>query len=242
MKVFGMQPRLQFERDMAAYLKQYFPFEAAHSDLDRWVRTGLAKAGQLGFTTCQQCAMFLALTAMLGGGFDEDPLIPWAAEMVSNPRESADDRLSRVYDKGIEFLSATGGRKCAWLVRAKLRVRRQDMRLDAGISRGAVPVRIRELLAGMYPEKARVAGESALKKLVALAMARARARAAETFESALIHATHMFYLGAGFDHDPCYPWAGNTLDGEDGGPADRRYRRMHQLSLDYLDRSFQFGR
>jgi len=241
MKIFRLQPRLQFERDMADYLKRYFPFEAANADLERWVRTGLAKAGQFGLTTRRQNALFLALTAILGAAFDEDPLIPWAAEIVSSPDGSAADRLSRVYDKGIEFLRAVGGPKCGWLVRAKLRVRRQDMTAAAaGMSRRSMAEKIRQVLAQMYPEKARQGGDKAMKKLVGLAIGRARERGAETPAAALIHATHMFYLGAGFDQDACYPWAGNTLDDQNAGPVDRRYERMHQLSLEYLNRSFQF--
>ena len=241
LRVFQMQPRLHFEKEMGGYLKQYFPFEAANADLERWVRTGLAKADQYGFSTYSQCALFLALTAILGAGFDEDPQIPWAAEMISNPKGSAAERLSGVYDKGIEFLRAIGGRKCAWLVRAKLRVRRQDMNLAAsGRSRRAMADKIRQALAQMYPEKARQIGDMALKRLVALAIGRARERGAETPSAALIHATHMYYLGAAFDQDPCYPWAGNTLNDPNAGPADQRYKQMHRLSLEYLDRSFQF--
>jgi hypothetical protein len=241
MDVFRTQPRLAFERQLAGYLKRYFPFEAANSDLERWVRAGLESAARFGLLLHHECAMYLALTAMLGAGFSEDPQIPWAHETMFSPNELPMDRIARVYEKGIEYLDATGGPKCSWFVRAKIRVRQQDMTaLDHGVHRRAWAERIEDLLVRMYPQKAGVVGEKAMKQLVKSAIARAEQRGAKSAQPALIHATHMYYLGSEFDRDPCYPWAGAALADDSVESVEGRYARMHRLSLDYLDRSFQF--
>ena len=238
---FRTQLKLQFEHEMAAYLRRYFPFEAAHGSLNLWVRQGLDKATRLGFSTRQECSLCLALMAMLGAGFDEDPQIPWAGTGITNPDAPALQRITKVYERGIKYLEATGGPKCAWLVRAKLRVRKQDMAvLNHGVHPRALPRRIRDVLAGLYAQKADVVGDAALDLLVRFAIERTRAAGARTAAPALIHAVHMFFLGWSFDADPCYPWAAAALADDAHGDAEERYRRMHEQSLDYLDCSFQF--
>jgi len=114
--------------------------------------------------------------------------------------------------------------------------------LDKGVQPRALTGKIRELLVRLYPQKASAIGESAMKDLARVAIERSRARGAKTARSAVIQAIHMFFLGSDYDRDPCYPWAGATLANASNGPIDQRYDRMHRLSLEYLDRSFEFSR
>jgi hypothetical protein len=240
-EVFRKQPRLRFEGEMAAYLKSYFPFEAAEADLDSWVSTGLDRAAEYGFLTYSESAQYLALMAILGSGFDQDPQIPWTAEIISDPNGTSLDRITNVFDKAIEYLDAIAGPKCTWFVRAKLRVKKQDMTvLDRGVHPRALAGRIRDVLVRLYPQKAAVIGERALNQVVKSAIERTEQRGERSARATLIHAVHMYYLGSDFDRDPCFPWAGATLSDGSAGSVDDRYARMHQLSIEYLVRSFQF--
>ena len=112
--------------------------------------------------------------------------------------------------------------------------------LDKGIHPRAVPARMREVLEKLYPQKASAAGEKAMKQLARTAVERAKAQGAKSARPALIGAIHAFVLGSGYQTDPCYPWTGATLGDVTGGLIGDRFNRMHQVSLDYLERSFQF--
>jgi hypothetical protein len=238
--LFRRQPRLTFERELASYLSRHFPFEAANADLDRWVRSGLEKAAFNGFLTRSESAQYLALMAILGAGFDEDPLIPWAAKALFTHDTSSLERIGHVFAEAVRFLDATGGPKCAWLIRAKLRVRKQDMRvLDKGAHPRALSAQIQEVLIRIYPQKAAVLGTRALKQLGDSALERAEQRGAKCPRPALIDAVHRFFFGSAYENDPCYPWTCKMPDGADG-TLEQRFDQMHQLSLDYLDRSFRF--
>jgi hypothetical protein len=181
---FRRQPRLRFERELANYLRRHFPFEAANADLDRWVRSGLEKAAFNGFLTRSEFAQYLALMAILGAGFDEDPQIPWAAAAMFTPDTPSLERRGHVFAEAIKFSDATGGPNCAWLVRAKLRVRKQDMRvLDKGVHPRALSGKIQEVLVRIYPQKAAVIGNRALKQLGDSAVKRAEKRGAKSVGS-----------------------------------------------------------
>jgi hypothetical protein len=238
--VFQNQPRLSFEREIAAYLKRYFPLEAACADLDRWISTGLDRAAEYGFLAYDESAQFLGLMAMLGSGFDEDPQIPWVAAMISSQNGTPMDRITDVYDKAIEYLDAIGGPNGFRFVRATRRLKKQDMTVLNRLHPRAVPDKIQELLTRIYPEKERAIGERALKQLVRSAIQRTEVDGKKSAQSALIHAVHMYYFGSDFHKDPCYPWAGEILS-NGSASVDDRYVRLHQSCLEYLDRSLQFA-
>ncbi len=234
---FALERRLSFEQEMACYLRRHFPFEAAHADLEAWVRLGLASAGDAGFAGRAESAQYLALVAMLGVGFDADPMLPWVEQTLAGPAP-AQQRMDRMFDRSLDFLDAIGGRKCAWLIRAKLRVRRQDTTvLDSGVRARRLTRELADVLRAIYPQKADAVGEVAMKKLVESAIECARSRGALRHQSALIQALHAFMLGCGFAADPLYPWTMASL-AEPAIDPDDCYVRMHRHSLEYLDRSF----
>ena len=190
--------------------------------------------------TRRECALYLGLMSILGADFVEDTQIPWAKTLLTAGGPSM-GRITRLYERSIQHLDATGGPKCSWLVRAKLRVRKQDMSvLEGHVPPRARTARIGDVLLELYPQKASVVGDKALKEVVKLAVKRSAARGAESARAALIDAVHMFFLGFGYLEDPCYPWTGATLADLGVGPVEERFIRMHDLSLAYLDRSFQF--
>ena len=239
---FRTQLKLQFEHEMAAYLRRYFPFEAAHGSLNLWVRQGLEGHP----ARILDASGVLALPRPDGnarGRLRRRPADSVGGHRHHQPRcAPALQRITQVYERGIKYLEATGGPKCAWLVRAKLRVRKQDMAvLNHGVHPLAhCPEVFRDVLAGLYAQKADVAQRRRSRSPVRFAIERTRAAGARTAAPALIHAVHMFFLGWRFDADPCYPWAAAALADDAHGDAEERYRRMHEQSLDYLDCSFQF--
>jgi hypothetical protein len=162
--------------------------------------------------------------------------------MLAAPGAGPADRIDGLYEKAVAFLGAAAGPKCGWLVRAKLRLRRQDMAaFDQGAHPRALAARLREGLQQVYPQKAAVIGERALGLVARQAIEHADAQGARSTAPAFIHAVHMFFLGSAFDTDPCYPWTRLALPGAQDGSVQARYERMHKLSLEYLEQSFRFS-
>jgi hypothetical protein len=240
MDVLGRQPRARFEADLARHLRQYFPHECERGDVAGFVRMGIDRAAAHGVDTQGDTALYLNLMAMLGAEFDEDPQLPWAArglDDLSTPSPSA--RLDAVYDSAVAFLESTSGRKNLYLVRAKLRIRRQEFDFLSRFRWNALPPVLAGILEKIYPQRAAYAGESAMKDLTLLAASTARKRGVSPGRAAGIHALHMFVLGSGYERDPFYPWAAEILDARGAGPVDARFDRVLEASLAYMERTLR---
>jgi len=205
MEAFRQQPRFEFEQSMARYLRRYFPAEAAAADLDRWVSSGLDAAARYGFLTEYESALYLSLMAMLGAGFLDDPATPWARPIVCDGATPSLDRIHRLYDRAVQFLEETCGPQGVWFDRALTRLRRYDMRpFEQPIHPRAVEGTIVRELTRLYPQKAAAIGVKAHRALIRMAI---QQQPSAGIRDRFHHAALMFYLGAGYKADPCFPWA-----------------------------------
>ena len=202
MDAFRDQPRILFEREMAGYLREHFPFEARYGDVDWWVRNGLRQAGLYGFVSWRDSAQYLALMAMLGAGFLDDPATAWARAIVCDGSKEPPERMGTLFDRAVEYLEATCGPRGVWFDRAVGRLLRLDLNVVEGAHRRAVAGRIGEELTRLYPQKAAAIGDQALRELV-----RMSGEASASRQEWLFRAACMMLLGAGFSGDPCFPWA-----------------------------------
>jgi hypothetical protein len=236
LEVLSRHPRLRFEAELAGHLRRYFPHECARGDVGRFVRLGIDRAEYHGCETQRDVALYLSLMAMLGSDFDRDPQIPWAGTELDDPSiPTIEARLSKVYDSALAYLEEIGGHGNCHLVRAGLRIRGYDMGGLSPADADDLPAVLVEFLTGIYPEKARRQGESAMEELVNLAIESARTRGAKADRATAIHALHMFMLGSGYDCDPLYGWLNGVLDDRKVGPVELRFDIMLKASVDYLE-------
>lgn len=234
--VLSRQPRARFEADLARHLRRYFPHECERGDVAGFVRLGIKRAATHGCNTQCDTALYLNLMAILGAEFDTDPQIPWAGQGLDDlsiPSLSA--RLNKVYDSAIALLESTCGNKNLYLVRTKIRIRKQDFDFLNAVRQNALPSVLAAFLEGIYPQKAAYIGASAMKVLVHYAASTVQERGASTGRAAGIHALHMFMLGSGYERDPFYPWAAEIMEARDAGPVDARFDRVLEASLAYMD-------
>ena len=166
--------------------------------------------------------------------------MPWVAPLLDDlSAPSPSVRLDKFYDSAVAFLETTCGRKNLYLVRAKLRIRRQQFDFLNRLRWNALPAVLAELLEKIYPQKAASTGEPAMRDLTLHAATTAQKRGASTGRAAGIHALHMFMLGSGYERDPFYPWAAEILDARGAGPVDARFDRVLEASLAYMEHTLR---
>ncbi len=174
--------------------------------------------------TQREVALYLNLMVMLGCDFDRDPQIPWAGRDIDHPSiPSIAKRIAHVSEAALRFLGEAAGQNNSHLVRAMLRIKRNDTSALDGLQEDDLPEGVLAFLTALYPEKAAWQGDECMEALTEAAIASARERGAVAPRAVGIHALHMFMLGVGYDRDPLYNWLGDRLDDAAAGPVDARF-------------------
>lgn len=178
-------------------------------------RQACDRAREHGFDEERGLILFASLSVMLGAGFDHDPALPWAANLLGDPvfLDSA-ERMDDLWGAAMTYLDDVFDEDEAPLpfdVYA---------RYKAWIGSDRTPSDPVQIAAMLWPQKVEAIGRDALDTVLAATDSLAvdyglRAEAPRERFSAMA-----FILGHRFDADPLYPWARRILadDTEDRGP------------------------
>jgi len=98
---------------VAVHLRQHFPLEcrAMGEPLVREkVRQGIASASRHDVRIQQDVCRYVVLAFVLGDGFDADPKLPWAGEILRDESiKSQTSRIHHLYRRAQEHLRAPRG-------------------------------------------------------------------------------------------------------------------------------------
>ncbi len=215
------------------------------------IRLALRRAGRHRLATLGEVCRYLDTMLVHGSFFDEDPLLPWAATALAQPRDAADRMQSLVADS-LTWIGIAAGEDGRPAVRALVRARNltsiglASLRpvpdpADAGpLPDPALPpfepappdatpaeverAALRTLLCDLHPERVRAAGLAALDAALDAALAGAAALRLTTPLGRHVHAALCFLVGAGYARDPLHPWAAAVLAG--AGDAEARAQAL----------------
>lgn len=133
------------------------------------------------------------------------------------PKETADQRIERVYGQAMAFLDRTVGPENEFL-RQSLAVLRQPQIFEGLPAAPSFGHRLLLLLQMLAPEKYQALGEETLRNLVRHGYESAKRHGMTAEHGIMNYIALAFMLGSGFDRDPLYPWAAAVLG--DPGRAD----------------------
>jgi hypothetical protein len=167
---------------------------------------GLARARIYGLLAQRDVCTYLTLLPMLGGCFDEDQLIPWAREILIDPRiREPVVRITRLTNDAMEYLDRLLGDRNRLLHRALLTIRRDLANLVADRSEPDVFQQARSLLERIYLRKYELHGEAAIDTLIHRGVLDATRYGFTERCGQLLFIVLMFICGSGFDRDPQLP-------------------------------------
>jgi len=84
------------------HVREWFPAACmvlSSDELTARIRDGIARARGYGFTSEQDHCRFIDLSFVLGEHFDDDPALPWVAEILAQRVESPDDTMRFLYSE-----------------------------------------------------------------------------------------------------------------------------------------------
>lgn len=238
---------LAFEDRTYAHLQQFFPRHCAllgEARMRRVIQLGWVKSKSYGLTAecCVRC--YIEYMCLLGSGFDTDPLMPWAEEIL-NDRSSPDQvaRGDRFYDRAREHIRhlvpdyrAPDGTPVTARFMEELRhLRTERDTPPAPDAQAAFAARLASRLQQAFPAKAALVGDDLLKLTVFQGMAGARSYGLTGERGMTLFTTLRFVLGASFDRDLLMPWASSILN-DHHRPQKERVDRLYMKSIGMLRR------
>ncbi|AKT42608.1 hypothetical protein [Chondromyces crocatus] len=170
------------------------------------IRLGLQRAGRYGIEFQRDACLYISLmfVLVLGSHFDEDPLHPWAHEILTEDTFSSPKlRVDTLYDRAMVYLDRVLGRKNQHIMRAAARFLAETPEaLFTPHGSGELPPRLRERLQQVYPEKYAAHGEAELDALIADGITRASSIGLQDERNIVTYVCAMFVFGHRFDVDP----------------------------------------
>ena len=235
-------PRRDIENRLILHFAKFYPREcssAGEAEMRRLVGTGLQRAAGHGFLTLDTATLYVNLMIILGWGFDADPQLDWARAKLRDYSLPPGDRIRSLFDATLDYLGAVAGENGQKVVRAMLRIRKHDFLAPWTSSAEAFDEELLALLSRLYPTKAAIQGDEVNRALLRRAREDA-ARHGFTGANAIAAYTVLeFMLGAAFDTDPLYWWAGATLQASATEREEERLARLIERALKHTEASLK---
>jgi hypothetical protein len=200
-----------YERRASDELLNIFPGKARYLGgfgVRKVVRAGIDRACRYGIKNQDEVFLYTALMLVLGGGFDEDPLIPWASAILKSP-SSGGIKMKHLYKASTVYVDAVSGKGGVFLSNALVKLchaqygdfHDMDALGDIDASGGSADSVVRGL-SYFYPEKFSFVGPDVLVRWCHEKLLEANQMGFRTHADCFLYVLSMFFWGSVFSSDP----------------------------------------
>lgn len=206
-----------FENRAIQYLQENFPRRCetvGPENLHPIVQIGRKCAAHYQCFGEQGIVVYLHLMFILGSGFDSDPQLPWAAEILNDAEKHEITRTESLWQKAHEYAFLVNGEENEYLNRAILKIKEYPLSTPSNKLDANFDEQVLQLLKSLYPEKYDALDEAALDALIQAATEKAAQYGITGKLGSRMMVVLMFIFGGGFDDDPLLPWAAEILRDE----------------------------
>ena len=241
MDVFQRDREETFREDLVLHSQSFAPElcrVAGEDNVRATIERGLATARGYGFTLRGPLRFFIELMLSFGSSMDDDPLLPWISEELTNQRAHELTRAGRLYRRMTQFFDTVMGPSNEYALAALLRATMAEPD-EYDRHTGEPDDRIDQILTTAFPQKKEYAGVAGTRALVAEAHSICAPLGIVREQHVAFVVVLMFAFGHGVIDDLLYPWAGHTLrDGSIGSMAER-VRRLQRRTRTYAERAYR---
>jgi len=229
-----------FEDSMIEHIKEFFPEQyeiSGEPAVRRLIQYGVEQAENYEFITQRDVCLYINTMIMLGGNFDTDLQLPWAAEILKD--EAITDSVARIdalSEKTLEYLDRVAGTNEGYYKRALLTVRQVPIADFSQSVTGGVEPRVISQLQKIWPNKYEDIGDRNVSRLIRHALESAKKYNISSDRGIMLYTGLMFMLGGGFDKDPQFPWAASVLNDESITNEAAKVDRLYKEAMAFLEK------
>lgn len=248
MDVFRQGVTRSFENEMLVHLRSFSPGHfkiLEEGDMRRLIRFGMERAQGHGFTHRRSLRLYIEMMLMLGSGFDTDPQLSRAQEILGDaglPNEV--ERIDRLHKEALDYAAHVlpdyrALEKDADHAPFIEELRRMRHEPNEALDASAMPEfysRVLKRLAQLFPKKCEYVKEVNLRRLIQHGIKTAESYAVSTERGFVLFISMMFLLGGGFDNDPMLPWVSAILNDEDITDEKQRVNKLYAGAVACLKR------
>jgi hypothetical protein len=239
MGAMGQAAVKNFEDQVIEDLKKSVPKHCrllGEENLRKKVHAGFERARSYGLSSENGLRLFVELTFLLGSGFDKDPQLPWAAEILNASAADQAARVERLHQRSMDYLEKVSGPNNQYVNQVLARVRTEPLEGFSQGSLGGFEDYMVRRFGLLYPEKCLYVGEDALRGLIRSGLGSAKNHGLVTQRGVTLYLGLMFILGSGFDEDLQYTFASEVLSDKSVTDPATKANRLYAGALAYLDR------
>lgn len=201
-----------------------------HKTLYRTAIVAIDRAQSFGIETERALFLYVNLAVTLGAGFDSDPTLPWAHEILTDVSYLGDrEKIDDLWNAHIDYCGAVMGEKGAFF---PARAYRAFTDLPPPPREPPSLTAVLADFGRFWPEKRDALHPDEVHQMVAEAGARAADLGFRSDAARLRFCRIAFLIGYAFDADPMHDWAWPILRGAEGGASE-------SATLDALEAGLQ---
>lgn len=227
-----------FEVRTIEHLKESFPNHCQlleTSGTRKVFQIGSEKAVSYKITTESGIWLYLDLMFLLGSGFDEDLLLPWAAEILKDDEIKLEsDKIERLHDRAMEYLDCVSGPNNEYIDEAQQRISRFQFDTLMPSSAAEFYEYVIRKLNYIFPQKCDYLGELNLRRFTLRGIESAKSYGFTDERGWVIYIGLMFMLGSSFDADPQFSWAKDILTDQNIADQSVKVERLYNAAMNYL--------
>ncbi len=242
----------EFETRTYSHLLNWFPHHCellGENQVRAGIRYGLERSSshELNAECCVRS--YIEFMFMLGGGFDTDLLLPWAAEILNDRKAGEMARADQLYYKVWEYVQhvsrdyrdQNGQPNTARFMPELKQLRHgdDDIVTDAGLPQFLQALNSR--IQGLFPAKCSYAGEENVRKAIVDGVRSAHRYDITAVRGMSLFVFMRFVLGSEFHQDPLLPWASAALEDPSVPDQFKRADRLYSEAITTLNRWWEIS-
>ncbi len=224
-----------FEPRTIQHLKEAFPKHCGflgEDGLRTVIRYGIKQASAYGLTNQSGVGLFIDLMLLLGRGFDTDPQLRWAAEVLNDEtRADQKEKAEHLFEKATAYLDQVSGPNNEFIDEAQRGI------LHASIEPPSHDARFEDEVADrlrhIWPQKYAYLGEAEARRFIEQGIGAAKRHGITDQSGFLVYIGLMYMLGSSFDTDPLFAWASEILN-DDEEEQTEKIGRLYFEAINYL--------